>query len=1025
MKGKAEVNDNEVIRLIKRDESHKSYFFKRVSEKRWYFKLKGESFFDIEEIPGPVISEDGGASFPGWLPFNYFEKLSKNLNPVEDRVILNDLVKILESIAGKKIDNPHVWADFIRVISNLPNKLVSHDLLNNVSNWLDTEFNYSLPSHEISKNLLPKFLNENAAKEEFEKAEIILTHILDLKEEKLDRSYSGYTEKKYKPLIDLYWLRHTLIENELLELIGKELSPKIIYKLADNLREMLYGQVVEKNLSSKFFLRLDIEDRNLKVSYDSEPDTALTDATTVVIPDFQKLDVPELANQITERVKGKSSDIEIKADAIEYFTRRLFTDHSIIWCTSLHKLKEGEIMRDETKLIHVHLLMELIRIKGVTDREDFIDLKEKFLSKEYPQPIFKRILFYAISKTWCKNREVFWDLVKNKDEAQYFSYSLISKEIFFLLRENVKNFDKQEKEKLKEIIENGPKGERVREEKGDTEYWQLQWYAALRIDPDFSESYKALSNKLELDSEHYETLGEIKTRFGSTSPLSPEEIIDMGVPQLLKKIEEFKPGLGIDDPTYDGFGNAIMSGVAKKPTAFTDELLFLIEAPFFCVYNFLLGFQKAWADQKTFDWEEVLNFIYDYINTDSFKKNELLVEDDRLGIDKELIIHQAGRLISEGTEKDSNAFDKEYLPIAKKILQKIVPELESVDDIDKSNMDYPTYSLNSKAGKVLIALINYSLRYARVKYGEDHEDFRWDEELKELYEKALSNKIIDSFILIGLYFRQFNYLDKYWTQSKVKEFIGIEEKEWKAFMGGYLWDYPARNEEIYELMLPHYKRSISTNVILSHINNKTTVNHIAAYYLWGIERIEKGVLINLIIEKGRSEELSRLPNFFWEINDQIKGKKREDLRPKILQLWQSIHERIDVKDLKEKEKVFSNLSKFIKYFDRLDDEIAPLVKASAPYVNHDFNVPFFLEELNRLKNYSRSEVTAKQIGEILMIMLKEFTPDFQESDIKDLVVYMYEFKEDKEIRDLADSICAEYAKRGKEFLRVLFNQNRN
>jgi len=78
-----------------------------------------------------------------------------------------------------------------------------------------------------------------------------------------------------------------------------------------------------------------------------------------------------------------------------------------------------------------------------------------------------------------------------------------------------------------------------------------------------------------------------------------------------------------------------------------------------------------------------------------------------------------------------------------------------------------------------------------------------------------------------------------------------------------------------------------------------------------------------------------------------------------------------------------------------------------------------------LKNYSQSKATAKQIGEILITMLKEFTPDFQESDIKDLVAYMYEFKEDKEIRDLADSICAEYAKRGKEFLRVLFNQNRN
>jgi hypothetical protein len=1020
-----EKKDEKIIDLIKDDESHRKFFFKKVSESRWYYKLKTEGFFDINRIPGPIIFDDGGAQFPGWLPFIYFEKLAKNLSLEKDGAILNDLVEILESIADKEINNPHVWADFIRVVSNVPNKFISHNLLNNVSNWLDTEFKNSLPSHEISKNLLPKFLNENAEKDEFEKAEIILTHILDLKEENFDRPYSGYTEKKFKPLIDLYWLRHTLIENELLELIGKELSPKIIYKLADNLREMLYGQVVEKNLSNKFYLRFDIEDRNLKVSYDPDPDTELADATTVVIHDFKKLEEQELADQITKKVKVGSPNIEIVPDAIEHFTRRLFTDHSIIWCTSLHKLKEGEIMRDETKLIHVHLLMELTRIKGLTDGKAFSELKEKFLSNEYPQPIFKRILFYVLSKTWKKNKEVFWELVKTEDEAGYFSDSVLSKEIFYLLRENSEEFDEQEKNLLKTIINKGPQGERVNPGENDTKYWQLQWYSALKEDSDFSKKYEELSEERGIDSEHYETLGEVKTSWGSVSPYTVDEVIDMGISQLLKNIEDFKPGRDIDDPTYDGFGNTIMSAVAQKPHSFTEDLHLLLKAPFFCVYNFLLGFQKAWENKNTFDWEMVLNFIYEYISSDLFKENKLTVEGDRLNLDKELIIHQAGRLITEGTKKDSNAFDAEYLPIAKKILLKIVPDLEPVDDIDESNMDYPTYSLNSKAGKALMALINYSLRYARVHYAEDHEGFRWDEELKELYEKALGKKIIDTFILIGFYFPQFNYLDKDWTQGKVKEFIELEEKEWKAFMGGYLWDYPARNEEIYELMLPHYKRSISTNATLGHFDYKTTVNHIAAFYLWGIEEIEKGELINLIVENGRPEELSRVPNFFWEVNDQIKGKQREELRPKIFQLWQKIHDRVEGSDLKEKEKVFSNLSKFMKYFDRLDDGIAPLVKASAPYVNHDFNVPFFLEELNRLKNYSQSKATAKQIGEILITMLKEFTPDFQESDIKDLVAYMYEFKEDKEIRDLADSICAEYAKRGKEFLRVLFNQNRN
>lgn len=936
-----------------------------------------------------------------------------------------EIFQVVKEVSETKVDNPHVWHDIIKIVSNMPNKMISKELLEYVPIWLSSSFRNSFSSHAISEDLLPKFLNRSATSEDLEKAEVILTHILELKVENFNSSYSGYTEKKYKPLIDLYWLRHTLIEKDLLELIGKKLSPKIIYKLADNLRGMLYGQVVEKSISSKFFLRFDIEDRNLKASYDPDPDTELADTTTVVIPDFQKLEEQELANQITKKVKDESPNIDIEFDAIEYFTRRLFTDHSIIWCNSLHKLKNGKIMRDETKIMHVHLLMELARIKAETDEKVFKELKEKFLGNEYPQPIFKRILFYVLSKTWNKNKEVFWQLVKNEDEAGYFSDSLLSKEIFYLLRENCKGFDEQEKILLKKIINKGPQEDRVSPGEDDTRYWQLQWYSALKDDSYFSKNYKMLSEERGIDSEHYETLGEVKTRWGSVSPYTADEVIDMGIPRILEKVDDFNPNQGIEDPTYEGFGNTIMSAVAQKPAAFTDELKLLIEAPFFCAYNFLLGFQKAWEDQKTFDWEEVLNFINDYISTESFKNNKLIVEGDRLGMDKELIIHQVGRLITEGTKKDSNAFDADHLPIAKTILQKIVPELEPVDDIDESNMDYPTYSLNSKAGKVLMALINYSLRYARVQYGEGHEGSKWDKELKELYEDVLGKKIIDSFILVGFYFPQFNYLDKVWTQEKIKEFEGIDEKEWKAFMGGYLWSYPAKNKEIYKLMLPHYRRSINTNATLGEFDYKSTVDHIAAFYLWGIEGIEDGVLINLVIENGRSEELSRIPNFFWEINDQIKGNQREELRPKILQLWQRIHERVEGAELKEKEKVLSNLSKFMKYFDRLDDDIAPLVKASAPFVNHNFNVPFFLEELNRLKNYSHSKETAKHIGEILMAMLKEFTPDFQESDIKELVAYMYGFKEDKEIRDLADSICAEYAKRGKEFLRELFNQNRS
>src|SRR5699024_9759165 len=137
------------------------------------------------------------------------------------------------------------------------------------------------------------------------------------------------------------------------------------------------------------------------------------------------------------------------------------------------------------------------------------------------------------------------------------------------------------------------------------------------------------------------------------------------------------------------------------------------------------------------------------------------------------------------------------------------------------------------------------------------------------------------------------------------------EKEWKAYMGGYLFDYPANNKETYKLMYPHYKMAIERNAKFGDFGYSRTVNHIAAFYLWEIESLKEGDLITELINKGKTEDLSRLANFFWEVHGQIRGKQREQLRPKILELWQRILEKIESSELEEKEKAFSNLSKFM------------------------------------------------------------------------------------------------------------------
>ncbi len=52
-------------------------------------------------------------------------------------------------------------------------------------------------------------------------------------------------------------------------------------------------------------------------------------------------------------------------------------------------------------------------------------------------------------------------------------------------------------------------------------------------------------------------------------------------------------------------------------------------------------------------------------------------------------------------------------------------------------------------------------------------------------------------------------------------------------------------------------------------------------------------------------------------------------------------------------------------------------------------------------------------------MLEKFTPDYDEKDIRLIVAFLYELK-DEETIDSASKICNIYGSRGQEFLRDIY-----
>ena len=444
----------------------------------------------------------------------------------------------------------------------------------------------------------------------------------------------------------------------------------------------------------------------------------------------------------------------------------------------------------------------------------------------------------------------------------FFSDHNFEKDLYEMLNKNQMLLSKEEISVLQKIIDLCPQDKTKDRDQKYREYWQLRWYSALRNTAPFKDSYEKLSQAENLTNEHYENLGVIKTRVGAVSPFSVEELLQKSNQEIVTFIHSFKPKDRWEEPTIDGLSNSLSAAVQKDPQKFSDEIKLYKDVPYIYAYHLANGFREAWRSKKSINWERVLHFYKEYIVNERFTYGQFRLEDDGWGATADWVTGSVGNLLTDGMQSDSNAFDVSLLPVAKDILEIIVPRLRHVEDFKQTNMDYPTYSLNSTAGKTLRTLLDYSLRRARNLKAEDNLP-KWEKEIKDLLEETFKKGIIDGYILTGWYFQQFYFLDKDWITSKVKEYYELEDEYWLAFMSGFAFGNPPFNKDIYQLFYPHYERAIKNDIKIKSISDHGIIRHLVAFYFWGFEDLQKDGLLTMLFNKGNNTSILEVVNFVW------------------------------------------------------------------------------------------------------------------------------------------------------------------
>lgn len=1003
------------LELVDSDVSYMEYFFKKVDNTVWFNILSQKGYFNHLNNPSPLQSENGFAT-PFWQPLIFLEKLSLKIKNGQELELIDEILKIIEIVSQYPKDNYHTWYSFISILINLPNNSISTKILDFIPIWLKSEFNITLVSSEICTDLLIKFLSDNPTNDDIIKAEVILKHCFSIeKNDTIFQKSDSIDKKSYYSITSMYHLKKSFRINNLVNRIIAFCSNDIIFQIADNLKKLrldfshginLYFEFDGQKKNVKIF----IENKNINVFLEGE-------SHQEQILDFEKYNEEETKqillaalNNLNIKIESNDRNVEIATHAI------LYGSYSEFLGTPISKLQEDFYHSENEIEVFTLILRDLLDEKAKQEKPDTIQILQQFISDiTYRLAVFRRISLFVIAENWETTKSIFWEQIKNNDEKSYFLNSQYYEDIYYLLSKNQVYLTIREIEILENIIEVGPKNKNRNNDDNYIEYWKLRWYSALSNIEPFKAKYIQVSESQKITNEHFENLGKIITTVGDTSPFSIEEILQKSNTEIINYIHSFKPKSRWEEPSIDGLAGILGKAIEIEPQRFSNEIELYYDVYYIYTYYIINGFRDAWKDNKMFNWVNVLNFCKLYILNNKFYSGQFSLQIDGWQATSEWVVGAIGNLLTEGCKSDNNAFDLKLLPIAKEILLILVSNLKYDDDFKQTNMDYPMYSLNSTAGKTLRALLDYSLRKGR-NLPDKTKSYKWDTDIKILFENSLDNGIIDSYILIGWHFQQFYFLDEEWIKGKVKQFYDLEENKWLAFMSGFAFDNPPFSKEIYYLFYPHYERAIINKYQIKGNQGNGLIRHIATFYFWGYEDLKKEGLLITLLNSGETKSIYELVKFIGWQDLYFNSLNQADaikFQAIIYNLWYAIIMKFQDSEEIEEQDILVTLLNFLKFISELNENYTKLILKSSVFSVKNLRSHDLIENLVRFIDQKDIIETAKYIAQILISI--PFTPydiNYDAISITSLVCFMYENGQEA----IADEFCNKVTKQGNDFL---------
>ncbi len=760
------------------------------------------------------------------------------------------------------------------------------------------------------------------------------------------------------------------------------------------------------------------ESQHVESETEQEPKTLLSDYWLLVA-------FKDNAEKVGEKC---SEDIVLRlADRLKtvLHSRRndssLDNDYSQIWLKSLWI--DNKLVSYSTKQTLTIILRDVLKAKAKTNSDETGKIINKFLSNEYPYSIFKRMVFFVIGCEWDSYKEFFLDMLNSEKAREFFSNPNYKPEIHMLLKNNVGKFTKEEKEKIKATIDQGPlKPLREPLPEKHIAYWKQEMFSALKSDPYFKSCYDEQRKISQVDEDLFFLKdSEVITGAGS-SPLSKEEILKMPNKELAYFLKTFRTEDIFRGPTAGGLAEFMKEAAQDKPEKILKDYEPFMSVGYVYINWILWGVKDAWNQNKIIDWGELFQFIKAYVDRDEFWNNSFTIQDrawSETNADYERVVEATAELIQSGTKNDSRVMPGECFDDAQEIIFLFLDRLEVRQE--QGSKDFVSDALNSPFGKAIEAFIYLVYRKTKVIEGQGADKVRqWKAEITGKYNEILEKRILEGYTFLGQYMPTLYLFDDGWIKSKVEDFEEMKGTEFiEAFMDGYL-SAGKVYDELYKLMRPYYLYYINYK-FGEHSTKDRLVQHISIGYLRGHEGIDDtDSLFRRLLDRWDQDQLLEIIQFFWMQRNYLKPSvpKDKEIKEKILSFWKWVYDNKYKKKLElteEDKNILAHLAELTIFLDKIDEENFDRIMLSARYVHVGFTSPFFIEYLDRFED----QESIIKTGKIFLEMLSVFTPDFDQKHIRSIVEKLYKARE----IDNAGKICNIYGSRGCDFLRDIYKKN--